>query len=632
MIRILLCVVLICSNLTIVLAQGPGGVTGNLRFWVKANAGVSEGDGSTAEAGDGVDNWDDNSTNDNDATNGTSGTRPIYRTNVINGNPALEFDGSKFLDTESVPGIGNTESFYMFLVFKQNSYQTDGGTLDGSGTFIIDRPTATLNLTSFKIVNTDKYFYQRREDDNNNLGGPVSVTPVNTTSFVITDYYRNRISGSNYREGIYLDGALEIDQAGPTGDIPGPHIRIGRHATNTTGGLNGYFAEMAVYNTNLSTSNRQRVESYLAIKYGITLNSGMDYLRSSGAVIYPSTGTHASYVADIAGIGRDDNAGLNQTTSTSQNANAVVTVSNASSLGNTDFLVWGSNDGSLTSPNTADVDGTVIKRRLSRVWRVYETGNVGSVTMAFDLSAVPGAKVQADLRLLIDRDGDGFSDNDRAPRGGTLAGNIFTVTAVDIQGGDYFTIGTANASSTPLPIELARFNVVYENPVVVTSWETASELNNESFTLERAGADLDFREIGTKSGAGTTKIPQSYSMIDQYPYEGISYYRLKQTDFDGTTTYSDLKYMFIEESEKKLVIFPNPAQDKNLRIRWGNARFDLNYIEIINPQGELIQTYYFDQRNQLEYEIDLQQRLSPGLYIIKAYYNGNKDHLKLLIH
>lgn len=629
--RILLLTVLL-SQVSIIYGQSPGGVSGSLLFWVKADAGTFEDNGSnTAEDGDGVWVWDDNSSTDNDAQNATSGTRPIYRTNIINGNPALEFDGTKFLDSETSSGIGDTESFYMFLVFKQDSYQTNGGTLDGNGTFIIDRPTATFNLTSFKVVNTDKYFYQRREDDNSDLGGPVSLTPVNTSSFVITDYYRNRISGASSREGIYLNGALEVDQAGPTGNIPGPPIRIGRHATNLTGGLDGYFAEMVVYNTNLSSANRQRIESYLAVKYGITLDAGMDYVRSDGTVIYPSTGSHASYVTDIAGIGRDDNADLNQTTSTSQNTNSIVTVSNASLLGDEEFLLWGSNNGSLTTPNTVDVDGSIVERRLSRVWMVAETGNVGTVTMAFDLSAVPGAKVQADLRLLVDRDGDGFADNDRTPRTGTLAGNIFTVTNVNIADGDYFTIGTVNAVTTPLPVELTEFNVTYENPIVVASWQTASELNNDFFTLERAGEDLLFDEIGIKPGAGTSKIPHAYSIIDSSPYEGRSYYRLKQTDFDGTVSYSDTKYMLIKESEKKISIFPNPSEGKEIRVRWGNSKFNLDHIEIINQQGQTIEVNPVDKENQQEYEIELKQRLSPGFYIVKVYYNGKEEFAKFIV-
>ena len=324
------------SQASILVGQSPGGVGGNLLFWVKANAGVEETDGSTPEDGELVDVMDDFSSADNDAVIGLasedagSSTRPTYRTNFINSNAALEFNGAKLLDSEVVSGIGDAESFNMFIVFKQNSYQTNGGTQDGDGTFIIDRPTATLPLTSLKVVSTDKYFYQRRQNDNNNLGGPVSATAVNTTHFVIVDYFRNT---SNTTEGIYLNGALDVSQAGVTGNILGPRIRIGRHATNLSGGLNGDFTEMAVYNTNLGTTNRQRVQTYLALKYGITLASSTDYIRRSGdAVIYPSTGTHSGYVSDIAGIGRDNannanSSGFLQQTSTSQNTNKVVTIS-----------------------------------------------------------------------------------------------------------------------------------------------------------------------------------------------------------------------------------------------------------------------------------------------------------------
>lgn len=611
-------------------AQSPGNVDdADLILWLKADVGVREGDGTAAEVNDGVGEWRDNSPNDNDAENAVAVRRPIYRTNIINGNPALEFNGTKFLDTEDISGIGDDESFIIFLVFKQNSFIAGGN--DALGTFIIDRPTATNNLTSFKIINTDKYFYQRREDDGDNLGGPTSVTPANTTSFVIADYYRHTTSD---REGIYLNGAQDIDQACTNGDITGPRIRIGNHATNIDdGGINGYFAEIIVFDASLSNTERQRVESYLAIKYGITLTSTINYVRSDGTTIYPSTGSHSGYVNDIAGIGEDDDSGLDHDNSKSQNANSVVRVYNPDELDNGNFLVWGSNNGSLTIPNTTDVDGTTIKRRLSRVWRVAETGNVGNFTIEFDLSAVPGAKTQAALRLLIDRDGDGFTDNDRTPLSGTLAGNIFTVNVAEgnINNGDYFTIGTTNASTTPLPIELADFNVIYENPVVVASWQTASELDNDFFTLERAGDDLSFEELGTKPGAGTSKIPHNYSMIDSSPYEGRSYYRLKQTDFDGTISYSDTKHMFIEETEKKLMIYPNPNDGKNIKVSWGSSQFNLNHLEVINQQGKSIESFYFDDHDLREYSHELKHRLSPGLYVVRIHYNGKDEFVKLMV-
>ena len=335
-----------------------------------------------------------------------------------------------------VSGIGATSSFNIFLVFKQNSYQTNGGVNDGDGTFIIDRPTATNNLTSFKVVNTNKYFYQRRQDDGGNLGGPVSVTAVNTTSFVIADYYRNWTSAANSREGIFLDGRLDIDQGGaPTGNITGPAIRIGRHATNPPGGLDGYFAEMIIYNTNLSAGDRQKVETYLAIKYGITLTSTTDYVRRDGTVIYPSTSSHSGYVSDIAGIGRDNGgpgSGLLQLSSQSQNANSIVriTASNAN-VANNEFLVWGSNNGSLSVPNTTSLPTGII-RKMSRVWRVKEAGDVGNISLTFDLSAptVPGAKSSAHLRLLVDPDGFGAGVAATQYAVSTSSGEVFTFNNV----------------------------------------------------------------------------------------------------------------------------------------------------------------------------------------------------------
>jgi hypothetical protein len=637
MMRLLLVTALVFLQVTMLLAQEPGNVSGGLLIWLKSNVNVYEGNGSDpAEDGDGVQFWD-NIYGSNDAVNTDAGTRPVYRTGIINTHPTLEFDGNRFLDSEAVSGIAATGSFHIFLVFKQNSVLNNGGPLDDQGTFIIDRPTDTNQLTTFKIVsagaNDNRYFYQRRYDDGSNLGGPTSGTQTNVTSFVIAEYFRIRTSAASATEGIYLNGDLDISQNGPTGSMTGPVLRIGRHATNANFGLNGYFSEMALYNTSLSNTNRQRIESYLAIKYGITLDPGMDYVRADGTIIYPSTSTHSSYVYDIAGIGRDDDSALDQDDSKSQNVNSVVRVYGPSSYGDEEFLIWGSDNGTLVTPNTVDVDGTTIKRRLNRVWRVAETGNIGNITMEFDLSAVPGAKTQADLRLLIDRDGDGFADNDRTPLTGTLSGNIFTISvlAANLNNGDRFTIGTANAATTPLPIELADFNVTYESPAVVATWETASELNNDYFTLERAGTDLSFDEIGRKPGAGTSKIPHSYSMIDANPYEGTSYYRLKQTDFDGTETFSEAKSMFIEETEKKLTVFPNPNEGGKLKFSFGTSTFNLDHIEVYNHQGKSIENFYTEAKDLREYSVDLQRRLSPGLYLLRVHYNGKDEFVKLVV-
>src|SRR5690606_6814896 len=190
-------------------------------------------------------------------------------------------------------------------------------TNNGDGTYIIDRPPPeTDNLASFKIVTTDEYHCQRRDTNGTTLGGPVSATPANTENFVLIDYFRY-LNGGSSTEGIYINGKLDATTSGPTTNMTAPNLRIGRHSVLSPGGLNGYFVEIVAYDRELGNQDRQRVESYLALKYGITLDPSVDYLRSGGSIIYPSSSTHAGYVHDIAGIEigrascreREENAG-----------------------------------------------------------------------------------------------------------------------------------------------------------------------------------------------------------------------------------------------------------------------------------------------------------------------------------
>ena len=121
-----------------------------------------------------------------------------------------------------------------------------------------------------------------------------------------------------------------------------------------TGGDNGeYFdgdiAELIMFAGNQSDTKRRRIESYLAIKYGITLGANEDYLDSGGTTIFDSNGTHSGYTNNIAGIGQDDAQSLNQSSSTAQKADAIITVGSASDLDDGEFLLWGNDNGTTLS-------------------------------------------------------------------------------------------------------------------------------------------------------------------------------------------------------------------------------------------------------------------------------------------
>ena len=100
-----------------------------------------------------------------------------------------------------------------------------------------------------------------------------------------------------------------------------------------------------------------------------------------------------------------------------------------------------------------------------------------------------------------------------------------------------FTLGTINLG-TPLPIELLTFSATPKESAVLLKWTTASETNNNFFTIERSSNGTEWTEIGSQKGAGNSSTILNYELYDFQPLLGVNYYRLKQTDFDREYTYS----------------------------------------------------------------------------------------------
>ena len=109
-----------------------------------------------------------------------------------------------------------------------------------------------------------------------------------------------------------------------------------------------------------------------------------------------------------------------------------------------------------------------------------------------------------------------------------------------------------------LPIELLTFQAKPSNGQVVTDWTTASEHNSDYFTVERGTDGTDFQPIGRLEAAGTSSQPRDYSYIDAIPLVGASYYRLRETDLDGTSSLSD-------------VVAVNYARPASIHAMWNGA-------------------------------------------------------------
>lgn len=113
----------------------------------------------------------------------------------------------------------------------------------------------------------------------------------------------------------------------------------------------------------------------------------------------------------------------------------------------------------------------------------------------------------------------------------------------------------------PLPIEILFFNITYDDKKVVLNWSTATEVNNDYFSVERSTDMKNWQTLGKLKGAGNSNTIQYYSFIDYGIQSGIYYYQLKQTDFDGNSAYFLPPHSVICENspiKPEIDYFPNP--------------------------------------------------------------------------
>lgn len=115
---------------------------------------------------------------------------------------------------------------------------------------------------------------------------------------------------------------------------------------------------------------------------------------------------------------------------------------------------------------------------------------------------------------------------------------------------------------TGMELEGKRIND--ENALL--TWKTFSEYNNVGFNIERSfsGNEASFIKVGYKTGAGNSTSELQYSKTDQNNFNGISYYRLKQMDFDGKFTYSNIAKVTGYKNAAELKIYPNPGNSSNI--------------------------------------------------------------------
>ena len=222
--------------------------------------------------------------------------------------------------------------------------------------------------------------------------------------------------------------------------------------------------------------------------------------------------------------------------------------------------------------------------------------------------------------------------------GTTLTGSDGTGSATasagrvksDLFTGDFspFNLGSTTGNNS-LPVDLLSFTANCSNNEVEVNFSVLSQENNDYFTIERSLDAIHWEYVTEIAGAGNVNTQKDYSFIDENSYSNLSYYRLRQTDFDGNfKTYSPVSVNCNGNNEGVGVnIYPNPTKGLiTYELDLQNYQGDHTYFSITDATGKVVLSDYINlNKGYNENTLDL-SALMKGVYFLQ--FHQTKDHIK----
>ncbi len=401
-------------------AQSPGGVSSGAQLWLRADSGTNCATNTCT-----ITSWGGNLSLGNNASQPNVAEQPEFfaATPELNFNPSIKYSGDQILAIENLNYTSaDRTQLYTWIVFR---------TADNDGT--------SFNNWAFLDFDRSEFFNIYSQPDSGTLGWSYHASGIidNDGTSAINDG-RVHIANGGYDMTITNDTTIRIDgDLEVSSDRRATNINLGDNitrfgfsgdgseATAFNGNSNGFrydgeIAEIILYsNQQLSLTNKQQIESYLAIKYGITLKTtdggvNGDYLNSVGTTIWDATSDSGDFNNEVFAIARDDNGGLHQKQSKSvSTANSLTAyhgsgylgnfpsanTANTNNLSNNQYLFFGHNVDDLSiassvSPSPFGVN--YCEQSMARIYKVIDSGSTGVVTLVFDptlfTTLVPGTK------------------------------------------------------------------------------------------------------------------------------------------------------------------------------------------------------------------------------------------------
>jgi hypothetical protein len=189
--------------------------------------------------------------------------------------------------------------------------------------------------------------------------------------------------------------------------------------------------------------------------------------------------------------------------------------------------------------------------------------------------------------------------------------------------------GFTESGQLALPVNLLSYEAEKLPAEVELRWTTSSEVNNDFFTIERSKDGIGFEPIGRVKGSGNTQSTTEYKFIDRASFTGINYYKLRQTDFDGTNEELGIRAVKGDE-DRSFKLYPNPSAGGQVFLSY-KADFDETItVQISNIAGELVYRSLWDKNSVLDqHMIDVSQ-FAGGMYLVQIVGNGFSQVQKLI--
>ena len=203
--------------------------------------------------------------------------------------------------------------------------------------------------------------------------------------------------------------------------------------------------------------------------------------------------------------------------------------------------------------------------------------------------------------------------------GASLTGSITSTSApTAFNSFSTFAIADKIGGGNVLPVGLLYFNARADKGGVGLTWATTTETNNNYFTVEKSkdGSNFEFVEkVATKALNGNSDIQLNYTGYDASPYNGLSYYRLKQTDLDGQNKYSEIQTVNFDQNSGQVSVYPNPTRGQV-------------FIKGITSNQNTVKIEWYDAGGKLLTQESAS--VSGGLAILNPHFNNGIYLLKII--